>query len=55
MAENAGALVAIGNGRRRGTKDMTKPAYKHGLPVLTHLTDDVLETREPFQPILYAA
>jgi hypothetical protein len=39
MAENSAALVALWNGKSRGTEDMIRKAYSHGLRVFIFYTD----------------
>jgi len=55
MAEYGEALVAVWDGKSRGTKNMIRLARKHGLRVFVYLVGDTWEAREPVQPFLCAA
>lgn len=55
MAEYGEALIAVWDGKSRGTRDMIRRARKHGLRVFVYLVGDAWEAREPVQPILCAA
>lgn len=55
MAEYGEALIAVWDGKSRGTKNMIRQARKHGLRVFVYLVGDTWEAREPVQPFLCAA
>ena len=55
MAAYGEALIAVWDGRSKGTRDMIRLARRRGLKVFVYLIGNGLEAREPVQTILCAA
>ena len=55
MAVYSGTLIAIWDGKSRGTKNIIRLARRHGLQVFVYLVDDLLEAREPVRAMVRAA
>jgi hypothetical protein len=55
MSEYAEALIAVWDGRSKGTRNIITLARRKGLKVFVYLIGNGLEAREPVQPILCAA
>lgn len=55
MAGYAEALIAVWDGRSKGTRNIIQLVRRRGLKVFVYLIGNGLEAREPVQPILRAA
>jgi len=55
MAGYAEALIAVWDGRSKGSRNIIQLARRRGLKVFVYLDGDTWEAKEPVQPILCAA